>query len=178
MDRPRDGLWTVDVDDLEPAGRGRGFCPLGRDARRSHTSALRPTSWAHTTARLGAELERSLADESAGPLAHLLPLPEGHEVAEGEDGSDPYAAVRTAITAARGKFGACRRPPMGGAGRGKDQAPKRDWKAERIGPAPPDILAQLRADVFGHVLAATGMAPALSHGRRPGPRCETRCGHG
>ena len=40
-----------------------------------------PTSWAHTTARLGSEVERSIADEAAGPLAQLLehfPIILGH----------------------------------------------------------------------------------------------------
>ena len=35
-----------------------------------------PTSWAHVTARLGAEIERSVADEVAGPLAQLLAVPQ------------------------------------------------------------------------------------------------------
>ena len=35
-----------------------------------------PTGWAHTTARLGSEVERSLADEAAGPLAQLLAVPQ------------------------------------------------------------------------------------------------------
>lgn len=35
-----------------------------------------PLSWAHTTARLQSETERSLADEAAGPLAQLLAVPQ------------------------------------------------------------------------------------------------------
>ena len=34
-----------------------------------------PLSWAHTTARLQSETERSLADEAQGPLAQLLAIP-------------------------------------------------------------------------------------------------------
>ena len=35
-----------------------------------------PLSWAHTTARLQSEVERSLADEAKGPLANLLAVPQ------------------------------------------------------------------------------------------------------
>ena len=164
------GTWTVRVTAYGPStsttwnlpASAVVFARWGSNPGQPYIGTA-PTSWAHTTARLGAELERSLADESAGPLAHLLPLPEGQQVDEAEDGSDPYAAVRTAITAARGRL-VMPETLMGGAGRGKDAAPKRDWKAERVGPAPPEILAQLRADVFRHVLAATGTPPSLFMG--------------
>ena len=42
-----------------------------------------PLSWAHTTARLQSETERSLADEAGGPLAQLLAIP-----SDGGDDSD------------------------------------------------------------------------------------------
>ena len=60
-----------------------------------------PTSWAHTTARLQGEAERSLADEAAGPLAQLLTTPEGTDT-DSEDDTDPWAAVRVALAGARG----------------------------------------------------------------------------
>ena len=42
-----------------------------------------PLAWAHTTARLQSEAERSLADEAAGPLGQMIPIPAG---ADGGDG--------------------------------------------------------------------------------------------
>ena len=59
-----------------------------------------PTSWAHTTARLQSETERSLADEAGGPLAQILAVPQ-----DGGDGSgdDPLKMLKSDITAARGK---------------------------------------------------------------------------
>ena len=42
-----------------------------------------PLSWAHTTARLQSEAERSLADEAQGPIAQLLAIP-----ADGGDAGD------------------------------------------------------------------------------------------
>ena len=35
-----------------------------------------PLSWAHTTARLQSETERTLADEAGGPIAQLLAVPQ------------------------------------------------------------------------------------------------------
>ena len=59
-----------------------------------------PLRWAGTSARLGAEVERALADEAGGPLAHLLPVP-----ADGGDGGDDdsLAALKADIGRARGK---------------------------------------------------------------------------
>ena len=56
-----------------------------------------PLSWAHTTARLQSEAERSLADEAGGPLAQLLAVPSD---GGGEDG-DPLAALKLDIRGAR-----------------------------------------------------------------------------
>ena len=62
-----------------------------------------PTSWAHTSARLGSEAERSLADEAAGPLAQLLPVPQDGGDPEAAEADDPLRGLRADIKAARGK---------------------------------------------------------------------------
>ena len=59
-----------------------------------------PTSWAHLTARLQGEAERSLADETGGPLAQLIAIPT--DGGDGEEG-DPLAALKATIGLARGK---------------------------------------------------------------------------
>ena len=120
---------------------------------------IAPASWAHTTARLGAEVERSIADEVAGPLAQLLTYPEGQSV-DSEDGDDPLAPLRATIAAARGKAMLVE-STAGGMSEGRAQAPQRDWVPQRLGPHPPDVLATIRKDVFQHVLAATGTPPSL-----------------
>ena len=116
-----------------------------------------PTSWAHVTARLGAEIERSVADEVAGPLAQLLAVPQ-----DGGDGGedDPLAALKADIAGARGKAMLVETTAAGWAD-GKASAPQHDWRQSRLGPAPPAVLAEIRRDVFGHVLAATGTPPSL-----------------
>ena len=116
-----------------------------------------PTSWAHTTARLGSEVERSIADEAAGPLAQLLAVPQDG----GDDGDDdPLAGLKADIRAARGKA-LLVETTNAGWGEGKTAAPQQDWRQQRLGPHPPEVLAQLRRDAFEHVLAVCGTPPSL-----------------
>ena len=116
-----------------------------------------PLSWAHTTARLQSETERSLADEAGGPLAQLLAVPQ-----DGGDDSDedPLKMLRADIAKARGK--ALLVETVAAAwGEGKAAAPQRDWQASRLGPMPPESMATIRKDAFEAVLAACGTPPSL-----------------
>ena len=119
-----------------------------------------PTSWAHTTARLGSEIERSVADEVAGPLAQLLAVPQDGGADDADDADDPLKMLRADIRAARGKA-LLVETTAAGWGEGKNAAPQADWRQQRLGPAPPDVLAQLRRDAFAHVLAACGAPPSM-----------------
>ena len=116
-----------------------------------------PLSWAHTTARLQSESERSLADEASGPLASLLAVP-----ADGGDGGeeDPLKMLKADIAAARGKA-LLVETTAAGFGEGRAAAPQKDWKAERLGPHPPESMATIRKDTFAAVLAACGCSPAM-----------------
>ena len=118
-----------------------------------------PTSWAHLTARLQGEAERSLADEAAGPLAMLLTTPEGVDT-DSEDDDDPWAAVRTQLAAARGGSILLETTSTGG-GDGPSAAPRRDWEPRRLGPMPPDAMVAVADAAFARMLAACGCSPAL-----------------
>ena len=90
------------VDDVESAGREcRVFVRWGSTPGQTYVGTG-PLSWAHTTARLQSETERSLADEAqAAALAQLLAIPQ-----DGGDGGDDdplKAMLRADIKAARGK---------------------------------------------------------------------------
>ena len=93
-----------------------------------------PTSWASLTARLQGEVERSLADESGGPLAQLLTTPEGTDT-DSDDDSDPWSDVRASLKGARGGLALLESVRTGG-GDGPSAAPARDWMPARLGPAP------------------------------------------
>ena len=116
-----------------------------------------PLSWAHTTARLQSEAERSLADEAQGPLAQLLAIP-----SDGGDNSedDPLKLPKADISGARGKA-LLVETSAAGWGEGRTAAPQRDWQASRLGPAPPESMATIRKDAFEAVLAACGTPPSL-----------------
>ena len=118
-----------------------------------------PTSWAHTTARLQGEAERSLADEAAGPLAMLLTTPEGTDT-DSEDDTDAWAPVRASLAAARGKAVLVETVSTGG-GDGPAAAPRRDWEPRRLGPAMPDAMVAVAQAAFSRMLAACGVPPAL-----------------
>ena len=116
-----------------------------------------PLSWAHTTARLQSETERSLADEAAGPLAQLLAVPQD---GGSDGGNDPLKMLKADVRGARGKA-LLLETVAAGWGEGKTAAPRRDWQASRLGPDPPSTLAEIRRDTFEAVLAATGTPPSL-----------------
>ena len=116
-----------------------------------------PTSWAHTTARLGAEVERSLADEGAGPIAQMVAIPQDG----GDDGDeDPLAALKADIRGARGKA-LLVETTAAGWGEGKNAAPSADWRQQRLGPNMPAAMVELARDSFMRTLAATGTPPSL-----------------
>ena len=117
-----------------------------------------PTSWAHLTARLQGEVERSLADESAGPLAQLLSIPS--DGGDGDEKTDPLAKLKTDIGSARGKA-LLVETTSAGFGEGRAAAPHRDWVASRLGPQPPDALVKVSELAFTRMLAACGVPPAL-----------------
>ena len=123
-----------------------------------------PTGFAALSARLYSETERSMADEAGGPMAQLLAVP-----ADGGDGGDddPLAGLKASITAARGKA-ALVETTAAGWDAGRSAAPMLDWKANRLGPNPPDSLRLLRRDAFEAMLAACGTPPALFLGTADG----------
>ena len=116
-----------------------------------------PLSWAHTTARLQSEAERSLADEAGGPLAQLLAVPS--DGGDGE-GNDPLKMLKADVGAARGKA-LLVETVAAGWGEGRGAAPQQDWKQSRLGPMPPESMVTIRKDAFDAVLAACGTPPSL-----------------
>ena len=116
-----------------------------------------PTSWAHTTAKLQAEAERSLANESAGPIAQLIAIPN-----DGGDGgdSDPLRQLKADIAGAKGKA-VLLETTQAGWDQGRAAAPQRDWSSTRLGPHPPQALVELSKAAFARMLAACGASPSL-----------------
>ena len=114
-----------------------------------------PSSWAPLTAKTAAETERSLGDESAGPVAQVLSIPQ-----DPGDDDDPLAQLRADIGAARGKA-ILVETVAAGWGEGKASAPMSDWKPQRLGPAFPSAIPEAARDSFARMLAACGTTISL-----------------
>ncbi len=143
-----------------PWGSGSGTTYRGRS----------PITWASVTARLGAEAERALADESSTAIANFIPTPAGLGAeganADGDPERDPLAQLRADVAKARGRTMLMETFADGAGDAGG--APKRDWMPARLGPAPTAAQVQLAADAFERTLAATGTPPALFIGNADG----------
>ena len=127
---------------VEPSAPWRGISPL---------------TGAASTARLLAETEAALADESSGARGYVLPMPQGPAGDDEEDGetADPLADLQRDIGALKGKT-VLVETAAAGWGEGRSAAPQADWKPRRIGADPPDSLRQLRLDAEMTVLGASG----------------------
>ena len=171
---PDPNLWTVRATAFGPSGSqtwdtmpqaGVVFLRWGSTPGAPYIG-LGPTQWASTSAKLSAETERSLADESAGPLANLLPVP-----SDGGDDSDddPLKSLKADIAAARGKA-LLVETTAAGWGDGRVASPQRDWKAGRLGPNPPASSVRLATDAFDRTLAACGINPGMFSSSGDGTR--------
>ena len=119
-----------------------------------------PLSWAAATGRLAAALERALADEAGGPVGNLIAVPEGQpEPADGDDGDDPLASLRSDLAKLRGSLALVE--TLAGGWSDKGGRPDADWKPRRIGADPPAALPELRTGAALTVFGACGVPPSL-----------------
>ena len=117
-----------------------------------------PMGFSASSAASAAGLEQRLSEELSGPVANILAVPR-----DGGDGSqdDPLAQLKADIAGARGSA-LLVETTRGGYGEGQAAAPAQDWKAHRLGPAPPDALVKLRAEGSMALLSACGIPPGLA----------------
>lgn len=131
---------------VEPSAPWRGISPLDAAA---------------STARLLAETETALADESSGPRGYVVTVPQG------EDDDDALAGLKADIANLKGST-ALVETTAAGWGEGRGAAPSQDWKPQRIGGNPPDTMRQLRQDAEACILGATGTPVELIAARSDG----------
>ena len=154
---PRDGLRTIIKHNPPLIERPDRVHQVGRRSGRDLQGGRGPLSWAHLTARLQGEVERSLADEAAGPLAQILSIPQDG----GDDGEDdPLAKLKGDLASARGRA-MLLETTSSAWGEGRSAAPQSDWKQSRLGPQPPAALVAVADAAFSRTLAACGVPPSL-----------------
>ena len=157
--------WTCTATSYGPSGSSTWRVPMSSviflmwgspTARPYH--GLSPGTWAADTSRLTANTERSLANETGGPLAQLIPVPQ--DGGDGDEDTDPLAGLKSDIAAAKGNA-LLVETTAGGWQEGKVAAPTSDWKQQRLGPMPPEAMVRLAESAFGRSLAAAGCSPSL-----------------
>ena len=126
-------MWNVDP--LQPWA---GISPLG------------PASYG---AKLAANVESKLAEETGAPSALLLPIPS-------DGGDENLDSLRDDIRDAKGKAVIVEGTSSGWE-EGRQKGTRADWRAERLGPMIPQQLRELYGDTCAAVLEACGIPAAL-----------------
>ena len=116
-----------------------------------------PLGWARSTGALAANLEARLAEETAGPVGHVIAVPTDGG-AGGDD--DPLAGLKKDLANAKGRT-LIAETTAAGWGEGRAAAPQSDYKSQRFGAHPPESLGALRTEAGQSVLSACGVPISL-----------------
>lgn len=116
-----------------------------------------PTQWATTSANLAGNLDKKLKQETDASSALVIPVPE--DGGSGKD-DDPLKDLKADLAKATGQV-ALVETTQSGFGEGMGNRPVTDWKQNRIGPEPPEVLATLRKQAFEDVMSACLVPSAL-----------------
>ena len=119
---------------------------------------ISPLGWATDTGALTGNLEKRLSQEAACPVAHVVPIP--HDGGAGDE-NDPLAMLKADIANAKGRT-ILTETTAAGWGEGRASAPQADYKPQRLGAHPPDVLRGLRSDAGMSVLSACSVPVSLA----------------
>ena len=109
--------------------------------------------------RLASAIEKALADEAGSPVGSIIPVPQGQQTVEDDDGNDPLAALNADVAKLRG--GVALVETLAGGFGDKGVRPDSDWKPRRIGADPPEALNEIRSAAALTVFGACGVPPSL-----------------
>ena len=163
--------WQYRIDLFGPSGNETRVYPaesvlsfrIATDPERPW-AGVSPISYARATARLAANLELRLAEETGARVGYLLPIP-----SDGGDGSadDSLATLKADLGSLQGNT-ALIETTSSGFGEGRAAAPQSDWAAKRMGANPPPALAELRGAAAADILSIHGISPALASAQGEG----------
>ena len=160
--------WTVGITLPGPSATETRVVPYsgvihmvyGTDAAQPYRG-VSPLGFAAETARLGAELTRSLKEEMSGPVAQILPVPADGGADDQEEAADPLRQLRADIKGAKGRA-IMLETVAAGWGEGGSAAPRKDWVASRLAPEPPASMEALAECVFSEQLLAMGLPASFA----------------
>ena len=162
---PDPASWFYRVDVCGPSGTRKRTVPAGSVLHARYATdparpwrGVGPMEWAALTGRVHAEIEAALRDEAAGTRGHVLPVPAAPESADPE--ADPLAALRADVQALRGRTALVESVASNWEGSPAD-APRTDWRPQRLGFNAPATAGALRSETGAAVLAACGVPPDL-----------------
>ena len=119
-----------------------------------------PWSWAASTGRANAALERLVANEASAPHGYLLGVPQAPQTGEDEE-TRVLDLFRSDVSKAKGGTLIMEDPaewnPSTGAGRGGPAG----LNSTRFGMDPPSVIDALRTETGRDVLGACGVPPSL-----------------
>ncbi len=122
-------------------------------SKREPWKGLAPLQVATEAAALSANVNDALKKECAGPVGSVIATP--------KDGSDDgLTGLRSDLQGLNGRL-ALVETTANAYGAGPAQAPRTDWKPQRLGANPPDSLISLRNDSDRLLLAALGVPVGL-----------------
>ena len=166
--------WWVRADIFGPSGNLTKFVPHSSTVHcRFSTDPARPwigvgpIQWASSAGKLHAGVVNALTADTRAASGYAVPLPGGSEAPDDEN-DNPLAALKLALTSAKGKSVFVETTAGSFGGDTKD-APRGDWEQKRLGADPPDALAKLHETSATSLIAACGLDPAmLGFGRSDG----------
>ena len=155
-DRP--GAWMYELTIPQPSAiltryrAGERVLHLQYDSVTSEPwKAAGPGNRAKTTGELNSVLETRLRQEIGSPVGSVVPVPQ----------IEGTTRLQATLKALRGEIVMVPSAAGGWDEPGTEQHGRSDWRVQRLGADPPQVLAQLRADVADQVAAASGIPPAL-----------------
>ena len=160
-----EAAWFYRLDLFGPSGNITRFVESGQvihfryaydPARPWH--GISPLGWARETGALQSNLEKRLGEEAGGAVAFVVPIPQ--DGGAGDD-DDPLKMLKADIAAAKGRT-ILTETTSAGMGEGRASAPISDWKPQRLGANPPDVLRGLRSEAGMSVLSACGVPVSLA----------------
>ena len=164
---PDPASWFFRLDIFGPSGNATRFVPADSVLHFKYAIdparpwlGVSPLGWAAETGALHAGVQNALRSDMKAVPATVIPLPQQRETSDNED-DDPLGPIKRALLGAGGKSVFVETTAAGHGADPRD-APRQDWKPQRLGADPPETLSVLLGQTANMVMAAAGVDPIIA----------------